>query len=45
MNNHQALTQEQMQVCERLRQMKLSGMAEALEEQLVNPNADLAGGG
>lgn len=43
MNNHQALTQEQMQVCERLRQMKLSGMAEALEEQLVNPNADLAG--
>jgi len=43
MNNHQALTQEQRQVCERLRQMKLSGMAEALEGQLVNPNADLAG--
>ena len=42
-NNNQALTQEQIQVCERLRQMKLSGMAEALEEQLVNPNADLVG--
>lgn len=43
MKNNQELTTEQMQVCERLRQMKLSGMAEALEEQLINPNADLVG--
>lgn len=33
MNNDQKLTSEQMQVCVRLRQMKLSGMAEALEGQ------------
>lgn len=43
MNNNQELTTEQMQVCERLRQMKLSGMAEALEEQFIDPNGDLAG--
>lgn len=34
---------EQMKVCERLRQMRLSGMAEAFEEQLINPNAGLVG--
>ena len=32
-----------MQVCERLRQMRLSGMTEALEEQLATPNSDLIG--
>lgn len=43
MNNNHELTLEQMQVCDRLRQMRLSGMAEALEEQLANPNSDLVG--
>lgn len=43
MNNNQESTTEQMQVYERLRQMKLSGMAEALEEQFIDPNGDLAG--
>lgn len=43
MKNNQELTMEQIQVCERLRQMRLSGKAEALEEQLITPNADLVG--
>ena len=43
MNNNHELTLEQMQVCNRLRQMRLSGMAEALEEQLITSNSDLVG--
>lgn len=35
------LTNEQNLLCERLRQMKLSGMAEELEKQFTTPNADL----
>lgn len=35
------LTNEQNLLCERLRQMKLSGMAEELEKQFATPNADL----
>lgn len=42
MNNYK-LTPAQEQVCDRLRQMKLSGMADALEQQLSDPNADLSG--
>ena len=37
-----AFTKEELQVTSRLRQMKLSGMADALENQLRDPNADLA---
>jgi len=36
------LTAEEMVIADRLRQMKLSGMAEAYEEQLLNPNSDLS---
>lgn len=35
------LTNEQNLLCERLRQMKLSGMADELEHQYTTPNADL----
>ena len=35
------LTAEEMVIADRLRQMKMSGMAEAYEEQLLNPNSDL----
>ena len=34
------LTAEEMVIADHLRQMKLSGMAEAYEEQLLNPNSD-----
>ena len=37
-----AFTKEELQVTSRIRQMKLSGMADALENQLRDPNADLA---
>jgi len=43
MNYNNTFTNEQNLLCERLRQMKLSGMAEAWEAQLMNPNADLTG--
>ena len=43
MDNYKPLTPGQVQICDRLRQMKLSGMAEALEQQLCDPNADLSG--
>ena len=43
MDNYKTLTPGQVQICDRLRQMKLSGMAEALEQQLLDPNADLCG--
>lgn len=36
------LTNEQNLLCERLRQMKLSGMADELENQYTTPNADLS---
>lgn len=29
------------ELCDRLRQMKLSGMADALEAQILDPNGDL----
>lgn len=35
------LTAEEMVIADRLKQMKMSGMAEAYEEQLLNPNSDL----
>ena len=37
-----SLTAEELQLIERLRYLKLSGMAEAYEAQLEDPNADLA---
>ncbi len=36
------LTNEEILLCERLRSMKMSGMADAFEEQLLDPNADPA---
>ena len=36
------LTAEEILLCERLRSLKLSGMADALETQFMDPNADLA---
>lgn len=35
------LNAEEIALCERLRSLKLSGMADALEAQLMDPNADL----
>ena len=37
------LTAEEMVIIDRLKQMKMSGMAEAFEEQIRNPNSDLSG--
>lgn len=37
------LTAEEMVIVDRLKQMKMSGMAEAYEEQIRNPNSDLSG--
>lgn len=37
------LTTEEMVIIDRLKQMKMSGMAEAYEEQIRNPNSDLSG--
>lgn len=37
------LTADEMVIIDRLRQMKMSGMAEAYEEQIRNPNSDLSG--
>ena len=37
------LTAEEMVIIDRLKQMKMSGMAEAYEEQIRNPNSDLSG--
>lgn len=36
------LTAEEMVIVDRLKQMKMSGMAQAYEEQIQNPNADLS---
>ncbi len=36
------LTAQELEIVDRLRQMKMSGMAEAYEEQLKNPNSDLS---
>lgn len=43
MSYNNLLTNEQNILCSRLRQMKLSGMAEAYEAQIENPNSDLDG--
>ena len=40
--NTDKITAEEMVIIDRLKQMKMSGMAEAYEEQLLNPNSDLA---
>ncbi len=40
--NTPSLTKEELQLIERLRYLKMSGMAEAYESQLEDPNADLA---
>ena len=37
------LTAEEIVIIDRLKQMKMSGMAEAYEEQIKNPNSDLSG--
>ena len=37
-----SLSAEEILLCDRLRSMKLSGMADALETQLTDPNADLS---
>lgn len=39
--NTDKITAEEMVIINRLKQMKMSGMAEAYEEQLLNPNSDL----
>ena len=39
--NADKITAEEMVIIDRLKQMKMSGMAEAYEEQLLNPNIDL----
>ena len=41
MNNMNYSNHEELMICERLRSMKLSGMADALGNQLNDPNADL----
>lgn len=43
MGYNNTFTNEQNVLCERLRQMKLSGMAEELERQFTAPNSDLLG--
>lgn len=40
--NTDKITAEEMVIIDRLKQMKMSGMEEAYEEQLLNPNADLS---
>lgn len=42
MKSEPSLTAEEILLCERLRSLKLSGMADALETQFMDPNADLA---
>ena len=37
------LSAEELIIIDRLKQMKMSGMAEAYENQLINPNSDLLG--
>ena len=41
--NTSALDPKEMVICERLRQLKMSGMADAFEKQAKDPNADLVG--
>jgi len=41
MSYNNSLASEQNVLCSRLRQMKLSGMADAFEAQIENPNSDL----
>ena len=40
--NTPSFTTEELQLLERLRYLKMSGMAEAYEAQVEDPNADLA---
>ena len=35
------LNHEELIICERLRALKMSGMADAFEDQMLDPNADL----
>ena len=35
------LNHEELIICERLRTLKMSGMADAFEDQMLDPNADL----
>ena len=37
------LSTEELMIIDRLKQMKMSGMAEAYENQILNPNSDLSG--
>ncbi len=37
------LSAEELTIIDRLKQMKMSGMAEAYENQILNPNSDLSG--
>lgn len=41
--NTSALDPKEMVICKRLRQLKMSGMADAFEKQANDPNADLVG--
>ena len=42
MNENLSLTHEELLICERLRSLRMSGMADAFESQMLDPNADLA---
>lgn len=35
------LNHEELIICERLRTLRMSGMADAFEDQMLDPNADL----
>ena len=42
MNENLSLTHEELLICERLRSLRMSGMADAFESQMLDPNADLS---
>ena len=39
MNENLSLTHEELLICERLRSLRMSGMADAFESQMLDPNA------
>ncbi|MCD8225034.1 MAG: hypothetical protein LUC99_09375 [Clostridiales bacterium] len=41
MNDAISLSKEELLLCERLRSLRMSGMADAFEAQMLDPNADL----
>lgn len=42
MKTELSMTPAEIAVCERLRHLKMSGMADEFEKQLADPNADLS---